>query len=77
MKHYQLLATISIDGCLLNLTPESHWVLMATLYSLSDYINLAGNGNNLFDNIVTPTLWRVAHNTLQALQILHARHMWQ
>ena len=43
MKHYQLLATISIDGCLLNLTPESHWVLMAALYSLNDYIDLAGS----------------------------------
>lgn len=112
MKHYQLLATISIDGCLLNLTPESHWVLMVALYSLNDYIDLAGsmtgekdtinfdecypliearidnidkikqmlnngqiremviytvpilagNGNNLFDNIISPTIWRVAHN---------------
>ena len=43
MKHYQLLATISIDGCLLNLTPESHWVLMAAIYSLSDYMDLAGS----------------------------------
>jgi len=112
MKHYQLLATISIDGCLHNLTPDSHWVLMAAIYSLSDYMDLAGsmtgekdtinfdecypliearidnidkikqmlnngqiremviytvpilagNGNNLFDNIVTTTLWRVDHN---------------
>ena len=112
MKYYQLLATISIDGCLLNLTPESHWVLMAAIYSLSDYMDLAGsmtgekdtinfdecypliearidnidkikqmlnngqiremviytvpilagNGNYLFDNIISPTIWRVVHN---------------
>ena len=23
---------------------------------------LARNGNNLFDNIISPTIWRVAHN---------------
>lgn len=51
MKHYQLLATISIDGCLLNLTPESHWVLMAALYSLNDYIDLAGSMTGEKDTI--------------------------
>ena len=51
MKHYQLLATISIDGCLLNLTPESHWVLMAALYSLSDYMDLAGSMTGEKDTI--------------------------
>ena len=117
MKHYQLLATISIDGCLLNLTPESHWVLMAALYSLSDYMDLAGsmtgekdtinfdecypliearidnidkikqmlnngqiremviytvpilagNGNKLFDNISSLTIWRIAPNNTSSI----------
>ena len=41
MNYYQLLAVLSIDGCLLDLTPESHWALMAALYSTPEYEELA------------------------------------
>lgn len=41
MNYFQLLAVLSIDGCLLDLTPESHWALMATLYTIPEYEELA------------------------------------
>ena len=41
MNYYQLLAVLSIDGCLINLTPESHWALMASLYTIPEYEELA------------------------------------
>ena len=117
MKLFQLLATISIDGCLLDFTQESHWALMAALYSFGEYIDLAGsktgerdiinydecypliearkgnidqikqmlnngqiremviytvpilagNGNKLFDNISSPTIWRIAPNNTSSI----------
>lgn len=41
MNYFQLLAVLSIDGCLLDLTPESHWTLMAVLYTFPEYEDLA------------------------------------
>jgi len=42
----QLLAVLSIDGCLLDMTPESHWALMAALYSPPEYDELAKAGQH-------------------------------
>ncbi len=44
-RPHQLLAVLSIDGCLLDMTPESHWALMAALYSLPEYDELAKAGH--------------------------------